>query len=145
WLHGAAGRQPRRPQASGRRGGHARRTSAGGDPRMRVERLDWDGTAPGEMAARLRGLVPSPAEVTADVEAILAQVRARGDAALADLAERFGEPAPAVLRVDPEAVSAAPGMLEPEVREALRVAASNVKAVAQAELEGLTRATIVNL
>jgi histidinol dehydrogenase len=112
---------------------------------MRVERFEWDGTSPWEMAAKLRALVPSPAEVTADVERIVAQVRERGDAALAELAERFGEPAPAVLRVDVEAVAAAPGMLEPEVREALRLAAANIEAVARAELEGMTRPAVADL
>jgi histidinol dehydrogenase len=83
---------------------------------MRVERFGWDGGDPAAMALRLRGLVPSPGEVTADVERILAEVRDRGDAAVAELAERFGEPSPMGLRVDPEAIAAAPGLLEPHAR-----------------------------
>jgi histidinol dehydrogenase len=112
---------------------------------MRVERFQWDGTEPPEMAARMRALAPSPAEVTADVERILEQVRERGDAALAELAERFGEPSPALLEVDPEAVAAAPGLLEPEVREALRVAAANIAEVARAEHDALARPVVADL
>jgi histidinol dehydrogenase len=43
------------------------------------------------------------------------------------------------LRIDAEAVRAAPGLLEPEVREALRLAAANITSVARAELEGCVR------
>jgi histidinol dehydrogenase len=112
---------------------------------IRVERIDWDGADAARTAARLRGLVPSLESVSAEVEAILARVREGGDAAVRELSERFGEPAPERLRVDPEAVAAAPGLLEPEVREALRVAAHNVEAVARAELEAGGRAAIAEL
>ena len=112
---------------------------------IRVERLDWNGTGADETAARLRALVPSPESVSGEVESILSSVREGGDAAVRELSERFGEPAPERLRVDPEAVAAAPGLLEPEVREALRVAARNVEAVASAELEAGERAAIAEL
>ena len=52
---------------------------------------------------------------------------------------------PSRLRVDPEAVEAAPGLLEPEVREALRLAAQNIEAVARAELEVRARPAAVEL
>jgi histidinol dehydrogenase len=112
---------------------------------IRVERIDWDGSDAARIAARVRGLVPSLESVTAEVEGILAAVREGGDAAVRELAERFGEPAPERLRVDPEAVAAAPGLLEPEVREALRVAARNVETVARAELEAGGRAAVAEL
>jgi histidinol dehydrogenase len=112
---------------------------------IRVERLEWDGTDAQGTAARVRGLVPSLESVTGEVEAILAAVREGGDPAVRELSERFGEPAPERLRVDPEAVAAAPGLLEPEVREALRVAARNVETVARAELEAAGRAAVAEL
>ena len=112
---------------------------------MRVERFDWDGRDPAAEAARLRALAPALSDVTADVAEILAAVREHGDAALRQLAERFGEPAPQGLRVDPDAVAAAPGLLEPEVREAIRVAGANIEAVARAELETLASPTSVSL
>ena len=52
---------------------------------------------------------------------------------------------PESLRVDPEAVAAAPGLLEPEVREAMRVAARNIEAVARAELEARARPATAEL
>ncbi len=83
------------PQAAcGRDRRHRRPTARGGD-RMRIERIDWDGDNPGALAARLRGVVPGLADAAEDVREIVTAVRERGDAALAELAERFGETAPA--------------------------------------------------
>jgi histidinol dehydrogenase len=101
---------------------------------LRVERIEWDGTDPRGLAARLRRLVPDLAEVTEEVTTIIRRVREDGDDAIRQLAEGFGEPVEGSLRVDPEQVAAAPGLLEPEVREALRQAMANIEAVAQAEL-----------
>jgi histidinol dehydrogenase len=47
--------------------------------------------------------------------------------------------------VDPDAIAAAPGLLDPEVREAMRVAARNIAAVAHAELEILQRPAALEL
>jgi histidinol dehydrogenase len=112
---------------------------------IRVERLTLDGADPAAMAARVRGLVPPTESVTAEVQPILDRVREGGDRAVRELAERFGEPVPEHFRVDPEAVEAAPGLLKPEVREALRTAASNVEAVARAELDIVARTTVAEL
>jgi histidinol dehydrogenase len=112
---------------------------------IRVERIELDGADAARTAARVRGLVPSLESVSGEVEAILAAVREGGDAAVRQLSERFGESVPERLRVDAEALAAAPGLLEPEVREALRVAAGNVEAVARAELEIGGRAAIAEL
>jgi histidinol dehydrogenase len=112
---------------------------------IRVERLAWDGTDTAAMSARVRRLVPPTESVAAEVQPILDRVREGGDSALRELAERFGELAPERFRIDPAAVEAAPGLLEPEVREALRAAARNVEAVARAELEVIARATVAEL
>ena len=112
---------------------------------MRVERFDWDGRDAAGMATSLRSLAPPLREVTGDVQRILERVRQGGDVAIHELAEGLGEPVEGGLRVDPEAVAAAPGLLEPAVREALRVAAANIEAVASAELEALTRPAVVDL
>src|ERR671937_1390478 len=112
---------------------------------MRVDRFAWDGhDAPG-LASRLRSLVPALGDVSAEVSAIIEQVRAGGDDALLRIGERLGEAVPESLRVDPKAVAAAPGLLEPEVRDALRAAARNVEAVARAELEVRSRPAAVEL
>ncbi|HMC06878.1 MAG TPA: histidinol dehydrogenase [Solirubrobacterales bacterium] len=112
---------------------------------MRIERIDWNGSAAPALAARLRRLAPPLEELTSDVERIVGGVEERGDAALREISEALGEQLPESLRVDPEAIAAAPGLLEPEVRDALRLAARNIEAVARAELEGRTRPATVEL
>ncbi|MGI9021287.1 MAG: histidinol dehydrogenase, partial [Solirubrobacterales bacterium] len=111
---------------------------------MKLKRLEWSGTNPRGLAADLRALAPQES-ITAGVREILERVRAGGDAAVREQAERFGEALPDALRVDPEAVAAAPGLLEPHVREALRLAAANIEAVARAEMDGLSRPALADL
>ena len=93
---------------------------------MRLERRTLDGD-PAALAAEIRALAPPPADVVADVAAILARVRAEGDAAVVELTERF----------DGEAAAAAPPRFEelaPDVRDGLELARENVAAVARAQL-----------
>ena len=90
---------------------------------MRIERAEWDGAEAPAFAGRLRALAPADDAVTADVARIVERVRTGGDAGLREVAERLDEAVPESFRVDPEAVAAAPGLLEPEVRDAMRVAA----------------------
>jgi histidinol dehydrogenase len=90
-------------------------------------------------------MAPSLAEVSEEVARIVQRVRTGGDSALRAVAEAVGEEVPDRLRVDPEAVAAAPGLLEPEVREALRVAERNIEAVARAELDVRARPAIATL
>ncbi|MEK6327329.1 MAG: histidinol dehydrogenase [Actinomycetota bacterium] len=111
---------------------------------MRIERAEWDGVDAPAFAGRLRALAPAPDEVMAEVERIVDRVRNGGDAGLREVAEGLGE-APESLRVDPEAVAAAPGLLDPEVREAMRVAGRNIEAVARAELEARARPATAEL
>jgi len=112
---------------------------------MKIERIDWDGRDAPAIATRMRSLAPALSEVSADVADILAEVRSRGDEGIRDVAMRLDEPAPEKLRVDPEAVEAAPGLLDPEVREALRAAAHNIVDVAKAEREQLVVPSITDL
>ena len=112
---------------------------------MRIERTNWDGADAPAMASRWRALAPALGEVTADVERIVEEVRSRGDAGLREVGERLGEVVPESFRVDPEAVAAAPGLLEPDVREAMRVAGRNIETVARAELEARVRPATAEL
>ena len=112
---------------------------------MRIERMDWDGSDAPAFAGRLRALAPAVGEVTADVERIVEEVRSGGDAALREVGQRLEEAVPESFRVDPEAVAAAPGLLEPEVREAMRVAGRNIETVARAELEARKRPATAEL
>jgi histidinol dehydrogenase len=110
---------------------------------VKIERTNWDGADAPALAGRLRA--PGLGEVTAEVERIVEAVRSCGDAGLREVAERLGEAVPESFRVDPEAVAAAPGLLEPEVREAMRVAGRNIEAVARAELEARVRPATAEL
>jgi histidinol dehydrogenase len=112
---------------------------------MRIERAEWDGVDAPAFAGGLRALAPPPSEVSAEVERIVDRVRSGGDAGLREIVQRLGEEAPESFRVDPEAVAAAPGLLEPEVREAMRVAGRNIEAVARAELGARTRPATAEL
>src|SRR3954453_4924063 len=112
---------------------------------MKIERIDWDGTDARGLAKRLRSLAPPQDEVAEGVAEIVGSVRERGDEARREIAERLGEEAPETWRVDPDAISAAPGLLDPDVRDAMRFAAKNVAAVAQAELQTLQPPPSVDL
>jgi histidinol dehydrogenase len=89
---------------------------------------------PGASAAAIRALAPPPPDVEADVRAIVADVRARGDTAVRELGERFGGARVESLRVPQQELDSAAGSLEPAVLEALGVAVANVGAVAEAQL-----------
>ncbi len=113
---------------------------------MRIERIEWDGADAAALAERLRTSAPALDDEAGErVRRILDRVRAGGDDALREIAEELGDPVPESLRVDPAAIAAAPGLLEPPVREGLRVAARNIEAVARAELANVERATTVEL
>ena len=112
---------------------------------MKIERIEWDGSGARALADRVRSLAPPQAEVAGAVAEIVEAVRSRGDEALREIAERLGEEAPESWRVDPDAIAAAPGLLDPDVREAMRVATKNIAAVARAELQALQRPAAVDL
>jgi len=103
---------------------------------VRVERLSLEGDADGA-AARVRALAPAGDSVRATVEEVIARVAAEGDAAVLDLTRRLDTDgaAPWPLRVDAlelrEALDGTPAPL----REALELAAANVRAVALAGLD----------
>jgi histidinol dehydrogenase len=103
---------------------------------MRVKRFAWE--APGVTANEIRlwHLEEGASVPDVDVEAIKQEVRAGGDEAVASLNERFGaESAPSSLLVDPGEADAALAGLEPALRESLELAAANIRAVAEAQLE----------
>ena len=83
-LDGAADRQPGRPQAQG---GGDRRGRGGAAWRLSASRS----AIPAQVAARVRALAPGAASVADAVAGIVADVRARGDAALSEYVERFDD------------------------------------------------------
>lgn len=115
---------------------------------MPVERLSCTADDAAAVAARVRGMVPRGASVAEAVAGIVADVRARGDAAVAEYERRFGgeprasdetspvpkTPSPA-LRVPTADLDAALAALDPDVRAGLEVAIANVQMVAEAGLD----------
>jgi histidinol dehydrogenase len=100
---------------------------------MKVRRFEWEGAA--RTAYTLRTWAASTTEPV-DVSVIEREVVAEGDEAVLRLTAQFDatENPPAQLRVDSSAAEAALAALGPELREALDVAAANVRAVAEAQL-----------
>jgi histidinol dehydrogenase len=97
---------------------------------MRTRRFEWGGAAP--TAAAIRAWAAESAEPV-DVAPIERDVIELGDQAVLDLTARFDatEAPPQTLVVEPELAAAALAALSSELREALDVAAANVRAVAE--------------
>ena len=109
---------------------------------MKVRRFEWEGAAPTATALRAWAAESAPA---VDLAAIRDRVLGSGgkprtpperEAAVLELTNRFDATAQPLdaLRVEPALASAALEDLEPELREALELAAANVRAVAEAQL-----------
>jgi histidinol dehydrogenase len=103
---------------------------------VRLERRTLTGD-PAALVAELRALVPSTSDVAEAVVKIVLDVRHNGDEAL----ERYrreldaGGEDPGPLCVPREEIDAALAGLDPDVRAALKRAAANVRAVAEAGLD----------
>ena len=110
---------------------------------MRLERRTLDGD-PAALVAELRGLVSSASDVADAVVRIVLDVRHGGDEALEryrrELDAHGTDPGP--LCVPREEIDAALARLDPDVRAALKRAAANVRAVAQAGIDDEREATL---
>ncbi|MEA2254887.1 MAG: histidinol dehydrogenase [Solirubrobacteraceae bacterium] len=106
---------------------------------MAVERLALGD--PAQVAAQVRALAPAAESVSAAVAEIVADVRARGDAALSEYVERFDR-VEGSLTVPAHELADALAAMAADVRAGLEVAIANVGAVAQA---GLSRDATVTL
>ncbi len=107
---------------------------------MRLRDFEWEGAS--ATAVAIRGwAAESIPQADADVDAIAREVRGGGDEAVLALTARFDatERPPTSLRVDPATGSKALESLEPALREALEVAAANIRAVAAAQLDAAPR------
>ena len=100
---------------------------------MRTRRFDWGGAA--ESAAAIRAWAAESA-VPVDVAPIEREVIELGDEAVLRLTAQFDatENAPQSLRVDPALAAEALAALDPALREALDIAAANIRAVAELQL-----------
>ncbi|MDQ3759178.1 MAG: histidinol dehydrogenase [Actinomycetota bacterium] len=103
---------------------------------MRVERVTWDGEEPAAMAAHLRSAASPPDGLREKVREIVERVRTEGDGALRELTAELDatdEP-PGNIRVPDDEISQAHESADPELVEAMGLAAANIRAVAEAEL-----------
>jgi histidinol dehydrogenase len=98
---------------------------------MRARSFEW--SAAGAVAAAIRDWA-SEAAGEVDVEPIAREVIDGGDAAVLRLTERLDGVLTERLRVEPDEVAAALDALDPALREALGVAAANIRAVAEAQV-----------
>jgi histidinol dehydrogenase len=100
---------------------------------VNTRRFEWDGAA--ATAAAIRQWAAA-ATAPVEVEPLERAVREGGDRAVLELTNRFDATAQPLdsLRVQPETVAAALAALERELREALELAAANIRAVAEAQL-----------
>lgn len=98
---------------------------------MRTRRFEWEGAA--ETAAALRSWAAESAPAV-DVRPIEREVIDGGDATLLQLTALYDatERAPTALRVEPGEAESALAAVAPALREALELAADNVRAVAEA-------------
>jgi histidinol dehydrogenase len=99
---------------------------------VKLSRFEWDGNDATGLAAKIRESQPDLGEVSDAVAEIIDDVRRDGDDALLRLEERLGGVRPEAIRVPGEVVAAGNGPAE--VREALGIAAANIRAVAEAEV-----------
>ena len=99
--------------------------------KLRVKRFGKDARA-----EEIRALAPAPRAVEDEVRPIIEAVRRDGDAAVRRFTAQFdhAEIAPDELRVPVREIDDAVTLIEPEVRAALRAAARNVRATAEAQL-----------
>ena len=109
---------------------------------MQITTRHWDGTDAAGLAAGLRASVPPPEALAADVAALIADVRERGDEAVLELGERFDGGRPDALLIAPERAEQALAEPDPDLARALRTAAANIESVAAGQLAGRVPATI---
>jgi len=101
---------------------------------MRVRHFAWEGAAPTAAAIRTWVAETSPA---VDVGPIEQEVLEGGDQAVARLSARFDATsrAPGDFRVESGQAAAALDLIDPELRVAMEVAAANIRAVAEAQVD----------
>lgn len=102
---------------------------------MKVEAFSWEGAEGTALSIRRWVSAAQPEGVAKDVDRIEGEVEQRRDAALRDLTARFDGVAPPIsLRVDPAQAQAALAEIEPPLREAMELAAINIRTVAEAQV-----------
>ena len=103
---------------------------------MRVERIEWDGRAAGELAGAIRAARPNAEEVGPAVAEIIREVADRGDEVVRELTRRLDgvEVTAGSIRADRELIKQASEAVPADVRASMELAAANIRTVAEAEL-----------
>jgi histidinol dehydrogenase len=100
---------------------------------VHARRFEYPGVSP----VTLRALAPAPPNIREAVAEIVEDVRSRGDEALREWTERLDRTEPR--RVSEAELSEALESLDQDVRSSLKLAAENVRRVAEAELRDTIR------
>lgn len=100
-----------------------------------MRRIAWDGSNPEALAARLRAEVPAPAGIVGEVAGVVEAVRAGGDRSVIDLGARFDGVRVDSLEVRADERAAALEQTPRALRDAMLIAAANVRAVAEAQVD----------
>lgn len=103
---------------------------------MRIRRFEW--TKGSAVASAIRGWAAETAPEV-DVEPIAREVIDGGDAAVLRLGERYDGVSPRRLTVEPDEAATALQSLDPELRSALDIAAANIRAVSEAQVDDTPR------
>lgn len=101
---------------------------------MRVERRLWNGESPYGLAAEIRSRTAPDAAIGAEVAELVESVRAGGEARLMELVAELDGVELRHPVVAPEAIPAALGAIDDELRTALETAAENIRRVAEAQV-----------
>jgi histidinol dehydrogenase len=109
---------------------------------MKIRTQAWDGRDPARLAASLREAAPLPDGLMAAVAATIERVASAGDAAVAELSERFDGVAADPVEVPADLAAAAPADIAAPLRAALEASAANVRAVAEAQISGPAELTL---
>jgi histidinol dehydrogenase len=99
---------------------------------MNTRKIDWENPVKTAQTIRRWFAATKPGDAFDAVEQIRSEIEEERDVALRRLTERFDrvKQMPESLRVDPNEAKKALAALEPELRDALEVAAANIQAVA---------------
>lgn len=108
---------------------------------MRPEEFAWKGAVETATAARRWAEEESLEEIDNAIIRIEREVRGRGDAAVLKLTARFDatENTPTSLLVDLKAAAAALAALDSDLRDSLEEAATNIRSVAEAQIDATPR------
>lgn len=109
---------------------------------MKTRRFEWEGAQGTARAIRSWGAATEPEGVYDAVTKIGDEVSQERDVALRRLTARFDavDNMPATLRVDLDEADAALEALEPELRDAMEIAATNIRSVAEMQVNDETQA-----